>query len=29
MLGETSEGTVHSARDMLNTAATMTNRSNG
>ena len=29
MLGETSEGTLHSARDMLNTAATMTNRSNG
>jgi DNA repair protein RecN (Recombination protein N) len=29
MLGETSEGTLHSARDMLKTAADMTNRTNG
>ena len=28
MLGETSEGTLHSARDMLKTASTLTNRSN-
>lgn len=29
MLGETSEGTLHSARDMLKTAASLTNRKNG
>jgi DNA repair protein RecN (Recombination protein N) len=28
MLGETSEGTLHSARDMLKTASTLTNRTN-
>lgn len=29
MLGETSDGTMHSARDMLQTASTMTNRQHG
>jgi hypothetical protein len=29
MLGETSEGTMHSARDMLNTASALTNPKHG
>jgi DNA repair protein RecN (Recombination protein N) len=29
MLGETSDGTLHSARDMMKTAATLTNRTHG